>query len=111
METLAGKALSDLALLVSEKWYAAMGLVGLIILMWVLVKGTPNDAILVGTIAVAMIGIGFGEGESRTFRQAFVPGYQITEKVRRMNGVSIALYCVGGIGALTAIGRSIYLLW
>lgn len=112
METLIGKGLNDLANLVSEKWYAGMGLVGLIILMWVVLKGTPHDDILIGAIAMTMIGIGFAEAETRTFREHIGPNlrYKITQPTRMLTGPGFCLYCLGVGAIMTVIGRSIWLL-
>lgn len=111
METLAGKALNDLANLVAEKWYSGMGLVGLIIVMWTLLAGTPHDDILVGAIGAAMFAFGFAEAETRTYREHVGPymRWKITEPVRRLTGPGIILYTTGVIAAIAAIGRAFFL--
>jgi len=111
METIAGKALNDVANLVSEKWYSGMGLIGLIIVMWTLLAGTPQDDILVGAIGVAMLGFGFAEAETRTF-QIHVDQHmkwKLTQPTRKLTGPGLCLYLLGAIAALIAIGRAIFL--
>lgn len=113
METLAGKALNDLANLVSEKWYSGMGLVGLIVLMWTMLAGTPHDDILIGAIGAAMMGLGFAEAETRTFREIIDPHmrWKVTQPTRKLTGPAIALYALGIVATLTAIGRVAFLAW
>ena len=108
METILGKGLNDLANLVSEKWYAGMGLIGLMILLGLLLFGTPYDPLIVGSIAVAMMGIGFGEGECRTFQKTVdeFGRWEITRPVRRMNGPGLILYLVGASGLFVAASRA-----
>jgi hypothetical protein len=112
METLAGKALNDIANLVSEKWYSGMGLIGLIVVMWVMLAGTPHDDILIGAIGTTMIGFGFGEAEIRTFQKQIDPSgrWEITTPIRRMTKPGICLYALGVTAAITTIGRTIYLV-
>ncbi|MGR3464261.1 hypothetical protein [Limimaricola sp.] len=105
METILGKGLNDLANLVSEKWYAGMGLTGLMILLGLLLFDTPHDTIIVGAIAVSLIGIGFGEGECRTFQKIVDGDYIYTRPVRRMNGPGFTLYLLGTIGLIVAVAR------
>ncbi|WP_323783109.1 hypothetical protein [Leisingera sp.] len=108
METLAGKALNDLTNLVSEKWYVGLGTVGLITLLWVMLKGTPHDDLLIAYTAVAMIGLGFGEAETRTFQEHVDPygRYKLTGPARRWTFIGICLYLAGlgglGLAALRA---------
>lgn len=113
METLFGKALGDVANLVKEKWYSAMGLFGLVLLGYTLMFGVPNDDFLVAAFAAALMGIGFGEAETRTFIQWPEVGngmhYTLTKPIRRLNGPGICLYIVGATAACTAIARAIYL--
>lgn len=111
METIVGKVLGDLAALVSTKWYAGMGLVGLIVVMWVMLAGTPQDDVLVGAIGFAMMGFGFGEAESRTFREIIGATYKITEPRRSFGLPAVALYLIGALGLIAAIGRGAYLIW
>lgn len=108
METLLGKALNDMASLVADKWYAGTGLVGLIIFMWVLLKGTPHDDILVGAIAIIMFGFGFAEVESRTFRQSIdrYRRFTITAPARKFTFSSIILYLMGFAGIAVAAIRA-----
>ena len=111
METLVGKALNDLAALVSEKWYAGMGLVGLIIFMWVLLKGSAQDDILVASIGLTMMGFGFAEAESCTFRQFINMHYKVTAPARKYNFITFLLYTLGTISAGTALARAYVLIW
>lgn len=111
METIVGKILGDLAALVSTKWYAGMGLVGLIVVMWVMLVGTPQDDLLIGAIGCAMMGFGFAEAETRTFREIIGPTYKITEPRRAYSGPSIALYALGALGLIAAVLRGAWLLW
>ncbi len=108
METLAGKALNDLANLASEKWYAGLGAVGLITLLWTLLKGTPHDDLMVGGIALSMIGLGFGEAETRTFRETIdrYQRFKITSPARKWTLIGICLYLIGLAGIAIAASRA-----
>ncbi|MBY6138546.1 hypothetical protein KUV26_03780 [Leisingera daeponensis] len=109
METLAGKALNDLANLAADKWYAGLGAIGLIALLWVMLKGTPHDDLLIGYISLTMIGLGFGEAETRTFREHIDPlgRYKLTGPARRWTFIGISLYLAGASGAGLATLRAI----
>lgn len=108
METVIGKVLNDVAGLAQQKWYMLMGLFGLIVFFWVLVMGTPHDDVLVGAIGVAMMGLGFGEAESRTFRQRVGQRYTITSPVRQFTLPVLILYLVGLVGLGAAVWRAFF---
>lgn len=110
METLLGKALGDLASIFSQRWYAGMGFGGLIIVVLVLLVGTPHDDLLVGAIGVAMFGFGCAEAETRSFQKRVLPGMIGTRPVRSLNAVGIALYLLGTGGLGVALGRGWTLL-
>lgn len=107
METFIGKVLGDLASLVSKSWFAGMGLVGLVIIMWALLFGTAHDDLMVGAIGAAMMGFGFGEAETRTFRETHGPGIKITMPARKFSLPGAALYLLGIAGAITALVRAL----
>lgn len=100
METFVGKLLSDLSAVASRQWYTAVGCCGLGIFVWAVLAGTPHDDGVVAGIGAALVGAGFGEGETRTMRERIGPGYKITQPVRRLNGPSVALYGVCALGGL-----------
>ena len=106
METVFGKVLSDLTRLATKKWYSAMGMTGLLVIMWVMLFGTPHDDVLIGLIGAAMMCIGFGEAETRTFRHSISVDGQVklTTPVRQATFVGVLLYLLG----LTAIGAAIW---
>lgn len=108
METVIGKAAGDLASVAMRKWFVAMGLAGMIVLVWVLTKGTPHDDVLVGAIGVAMMGFGFGEAECRTFREAVGPSFKITTPVWRLTVAGAIMHMLGLAGLITAILRAIF---
>ena len=109
METFLGKMLGDMANLVGQKWYAGMGFSGLVILVWVLLKGTPHDDFLVGAIGAAMMGFGFGEAEMRTFRQLVDPHlrFKITGPARKVSVAGVLLYLLGIASAAAAMLRAV----
>ncbi len=108
METVIGKVLNDVAGLAQQKWYMLMGLFGLIVFFWVLVMGTPHDDVLVGAIAIAMMGFGFGEAESRTFRKSIAPDVVLTTPVRQFTWPGLFLYLMGAAGFGFAIWRAFF---
>jgi len=110
METLLGKALSDMANIVSTRWYAGCGAAGLIIVVWTLLKGSAQDDLLVAFLGGAMMSLGAGESQSRTFQQSIGPNFTVTRPVRQFGLLSIALYLLAGLCALAALGRAIYLI-
>lgn len=110
METLLGKALSDLANIVSTKWYAGCGAAGLILLVWTLLKGSAQDDILVGCIGGAMMFFGAAESQSRSFQQSVGRNFIITRPARRFGSLSAALYGASGLCGTAAVGRAIFLL-
>ena len=65
MKTLIGSARSGLTVFFERGVYAAIGMVGLLLLIGLLLIGSPYDHGLVGAIAAALIGIGFGKSECR----------------------------------------------
>ena len=108
METLFGKVVEDLARLAAQKWYVGMGFAGLFVVVWVLLKGTPHDDVLVAAVGTAMMGFGFAEAETRTFRTTLIPHMRakITGPARRITVAGVALYALGSAGALTAVLRA-----
>jgi len=114
METLFGKFLADIANLAGEKWYSAMGLIGLLVFAYVLLFGTAQDDILVAAISMAMMGVGFGEAETRSLRQEFTKhlgrSLVATTKVRQQNPRSVILFIFGATAVCAAIARAIYIL-
>lgn len=108
METLIGKALSDLTTLVADKWYAGVGSVGLVVCPYVMLKGTPHDDILIGSIGTAMAGFGFAEAETRTNRQFVDPHlrFKIDAPARRMTVAGVALYAIGVGGVIMALRQA-----
>jgi hypothetical protein len=107
METLFGKALGDLATLAKEKWYTAMGMLGLFIFAWVLLFGTPHDDVLVGAIAVAMIGFGFGEAETRVIQRSVGNGVTLKRNVRLISVPGLVLYALGIAAVVVGVTRLI----
>lgn len=107
METLLAKGLSGLDALFSKGWFAAMGIIGLILLLGLLLFGTPFDPGLVGSIAVAMIGIGFGEAECRGKRERIVPTlygtYKVTSPRWRLTAMGAVLHLFGWSGLAYAL--------
>jgi len=83
-----------------------MGAVGLFILTWTMLVGTPHDDLLIASIGVAMMGFGFAEAETRTFQKKIGPGFTITSPARRITLAGILLYLVGMAGALAAVLRA-----
>ncbi|WOF74165.1 hypothetical protein QMT40_001812 [Parvibaculaceae bacterium PLY_AMNH_Bact1] len=114
METLFGKALGDLASLLKESWFTGMGFVGLFLVAYVLLFGAAQDDFLVAAIAAAMMGIGFGEAETRSLRQELNRHdgvrFVATTKVRHLNNRSIALFAFGAVAACSAAGRAFFLM-
>lgn len=109
METLLGKALADIANIVSTRWYAGAGAAGLIIVVWTLLKGSAHDDILVGCIGAAMMFFGAGESQSRTFQQSVGIGFKVTRPVRRFGALALLLYTAAALCAVGAVAKAIHL--
>ena len=104
MEALFAKAIPGLETLVSKGWFAAMGIIGLVLLLGLLLFGTPYDPALVGSIAAALIGLGFGEAECRTHiqsvRRKLSKIYTVTRPHWRLTLFGAVLHVIGWIGAI-----------
>lgn len=104
METLIAKALPGLGAIFSKGWFAAMGVTGLILLLGLLLFGTPYDPRLVASIAAMLIGLGFGEAECRTHIQSIRPHssgtYTVTRPHWRLTLFGAILHVIGWIGAI-----------
>lgn len=98
MDTLLGKGLESLANIVINKWFAAMGLVGLLLFAASLLFTLPTDPIVVGCIGLIMMGYGFGQAECRTFVQGIRGQYKTIEPHWQLT-VSGALLFAIAIGA------------
>ena len=110
METLLGKALSDMANIISTRWYAGCGAAGLIIVVWTLLKGSAQDDLLVAFLGGAMMLLGAGGSQHRTFRQSIGHNFTITRPARQFGVISTSLYIAAGICAVAALGRAIFLI-
>lgn len=114
METVVGKVLGDLAHLVQEKWYSGMGLIGLVIVMWTALIGTPHDDILIGSFGAIMMLLGFGEAETRKTREGYgsVMGAPVktSREVRVFTWSGIALLGAGGIAVIVFLSRGAWLI-
>lgn len=66
METPLSGAASGIAEVVSHKWFAAMGLIGLLLFATTFVIELPADPAITRCIALMMFGWGFGQTECRT---------------------------------------------
>jgi len=107
METLIAKALPGLGAIFSKGWFAAMGVTGLILLLGLLLFGTPFDPGLVASIAAMMIGLGFGEAECRTHLQSLqshISGtYTVTAPYWRLTLFGAILHVIGWTGAIKTV--------
>ena len=106
MESLFAKSLPGLEGFMQKGWFAAMGIIGLLLLFGLLIFGTPFDGGLAGAIAAAFIGIGFGEAECRTFRTEFRGYYgqmfKCTIPAWRLTVTGFVLHLIGWTGAVIA---------
>jgi len=98
-----------LAAVVAEKWYAALGAAGLIVGVWTMLIGCPHDDLLIGSIAAAMVGIGFGEAETNTFRQRIYRFGVVEVPCRKLTPAGAILYCAGCAGLVFAVLRGLHL--
>lgn len=98
MESPLSGAANGLAAAAVQKWFAAMGLVGLIVFATSLLIEVPGDVITVRCIALIMMGWGFGQAECRTFQQRFSGAYKITAPAWRLTVSGAILFAIA-IGA------------
>lgn len=110
METFLGKVLGDLAQLTQAKWYMLMGLLGVLIVPWTLLIGTPHDDILVGALGAMFMFYGFAESEIRTFQKRYGLGVEFTRPVRRLTVPAVFLIMFGLIATGVLIWRIVFLL-
>ena len=109
MTTPVANSIDGLANAVAEKWYAALGAAGLITALWVMIRGTPHDDLLIAFVAAAMIGIGFGETETRTWRQRVYQHGVVEIPCRKLTLAGAALYLLACVSTLFGIGRAVQL--
>ncbi|KHQ50361.1 hypothetical protein [Mameliella alba] len=107
MENPFGGGLAGFANIVMNKWYAAVGLAGMILFLTSLLFPIPTDPVVAGCIGLMMMGWGFGQTDCRTSREKIRHGYKITGPAWRLT-VSGALMFVIAIGA--AIRLAVYLI-
>ncbi|ATG47615.1 hypothetical protein CEW89_08525 [Celeribacter ethanolicus] len=107
MDNSFGQGLNGLATVVSQKWFAAMGLAGMILFLTTLVIPIPSDPVVAGCVGLMMMGWGFGQTECRTFRNDFIPRYRLIIPAWRLTvtGAIMFVICIGA-----AIRLAIYLL-
>lgn len=74
-------------------------------------KGSAQDDLLVAFLGGAMMCLGAGESQSRTFRQSIGHNFTITRPARQFGLLSTALYILTGLCAVAALGRAIFLLF
>ncbi|MCD9147796.1 hypothetical protein [Pseudophaeobacter flagellatus] len=98
-----------LAAVVAEKWYAALGAAGLVAGVWTMLIGSPHDDLLIGSISAAMIGIGFGEAETHTFRQRIYSFGVVEIPFRKFTFAGVILYFSGCCGVVFAALRGLQL--
>ena len=98
-----------LAAVVAEKWYAALGAAGLVAGVWTMLIGSPHDDLLIGSIAATMIGIGFGEAETHTFRQRVYSFGVVEIPYRKLTPAGVLLYFSGCAGLVFAVLRGLHL--
>ncbi|CUH66841.1 hypothetical protein TG4357_02672 [Thalassovita gelatinovora] len=102
MDTQIGKGLDGLANVVAKKWYAAMGLLGMILFVSALVVDIPTDRIAVICVGLIMMGFGFGNTECRTFRTGIGHGFTITGPAWKWTFTGAMMFLIG-------TGAAIYL--
>jgi len=69
METPLSGGISGVAEIAARKWFAAMGLVGLLLFATTFIIQIPADIVVTRCVALIMLGWGFGQAECRTFRK------------------------------------------
>lgn len=114
MESLIAKALPGADGFIQKGWFAAMGFFGLLLLVALLLFGTPYDPALVASVAVALLGIGFGEAECRArwHRRQTINGVVVTTPciVWRATTIGVILHIIGWSGFLFAVVKTALLL-
>ena len=111
MESQFGSALNGVAGVIEKKWFAAMGLVGLIAFVTSLFVDLPTDRTITTCITLIMMGWGFGQTECRTFRENIwqhpTGRYKITSPSWRLTVTGAIMFAIA-IGA--AIKLAVHLL-
>ncbi len=105
METPLSGAASGMAEVVTQKWFAAMGIIGLLLFVTTFVIEIPADVIITRCVALMMFGWGFGQTECRTLRKTISPDnrYLLTGPVWRLTVSGALLFAI-------ASGAAIYLV-
>ncbi|MGR3813426.1 MAG: hypothetical protein ACU0AU_04990 [Cognatishimia activa] len=104
MEQFLGKGVEGLANVVANKWYAAMGFIGLLLFAASLVFEMPTEQTIVTCVALIMFGYGFGQAECRTFKQHIGHGFKLTGPAWRLTVSGFLLFAI-------AAGATLYLGW
>ena len=102
METPLSGAANGLAQLVLQKWFTAMGFLGLLLFATTFVIETPADPAVTRCVALIMFGWGFGLTECRTFKSRGEGRFLITAPHWRFTVNGVIMFAI-------AIGAAIWL--
>jgi hypothetical protein len=95
MESPLDNALNGVAQAISNKWYAVMGLFGLVIVAATLLTPIPTDPRIAMSIGLIMIGFGFGHTECKTFQKTITGRHVITAPAWKWTTMGAVLYIIG----------------
>jgi hypothetical protein len=96
MESPLDNALNGVAQAISNKWYAVMGLFGLVIVAATLLTPIPTDPRLAMSIGLIMIGFGFGHTECKTEKvTVYVGRGQVTAPAWKWTTMGALLHMLG----------------
>lgn len=103
MEPSLGGGASAIADLAARKWYAVMGIVGLVLFAVSWVVQIPTDPVIPRCIALMMMGWGFGQAECRTYSQHISGQFKITTPAWKWSVSGVLLFAI-------SIGAAIWLV-
>jgi hypothetical protein len=102
MDNQIGRGLEGLAQIAAEKWFAAMGLVGLVLFFTALVFDLPTDRTSVICISLILIGFGFGQAECRNSQDRIWGQFKVTYPIWTLTFTGCLMF-------LLAIGAAVTL--
>ena len=103
MDSPLSKGVDGLANIVVQKWFAGMGLVGLLLFVTALVIETPTDPVIVRCVGLMMMGWGFGQTECRTFQEIIDVPYKVIRPAWKWSVTGVLMFAI-------AIGAAVHLL-
>lgn len=103
METLFSKALDGVANVVANKWYAVMGLVGLVLFATTLLVDLPTDQTVATCVSLMLMGWGFGQADCRKKVQRPVANFIVTNETWQLTVSGFIMFAIAGGAAIVLI--------